>query len=100
MQASADEVYAVWKDEKGKSIPAPDNYAFQKLVPILDDGVVEDQELAALSVVTDSVAAQRNSITDRWTAAYTAMWLAAATYAIYRARGWRDDPITIDGPFK
>ena len=97
MQASADEVSAVWK---GGAIPTPNNYAFQNLVPILDHDVVAAQELAALLIATGSNVSRRNNITDRRTAAYTTAWFAAPTYMSCTQSRWWKYPITIDGPSK
>ncbi len=94
VQASADEVYAAWKN---KAVPDRSQYAVLKLVPDLD-AVQTGQELAALFKMQSSKLVRRSNLKDRRKADYIDNWDSATTIIKIKWSGWWDHPITIDGP--
>ena len=68
VQPSANEVYAVWK---GGVVPTSDKFDFQDLVPVLDEDVIKNQDLAALLKVSVNETLRRATLFDRRAANYT-----------------------------
>lgn len=94
VQASADEIWSVWKT---KVVPDVSEYKAREFWPDLKVARSEGgQELAALFPFSNGT--RRAKLLDRRTHAWTKYWTAAGTYDEAIRSGWWTYPITIDGP--